>query len=237
MNPKDPSLYPKVMSERKTLELLLTGAYQGLARYGDGDFACLRGQMDRYQAPTPDLAYALAEGLRRPHPDVLNAIIAPPGHGTFVNQRWICYFEANAGIIPMLDRDYEYGNASLSRMDSCVQLHTEEWWLEVAKLWKDQEVTLIRGSERSLTAQMMLESPNSPESVTEVISSVRNAWSHYDRILKETRDAGHQVVILCTGLVARPLVHALVAAGHSAFDVGHFGLWFKDGKPIEVPRP
>jgi hypothetical protein len=200
----------------------------------------MRGQTDRYQKPGADLAFCIASGLKGPTTGVLNALIPPPGVGAFVNQRWQTYVGANAGILGLI-RDWgyagEYGSASISRMDSCPQLHTEEWWLSVSQLWADKEITLIRGSDRSLTAQRMLDSPGSPEAVAEVLSPSRNAWDQYDRLFKETMDAGHQTVILCTGLVARPLVHKLVAHGLRAYDLGHLGLWFREGKPIEVAHP
>ena len=218
------------------MRALLTDEYRGLARYGDGDFAVMRGQRDRYQQWDPMLAAKLAQFLGVPTPGVLNAIIPPPGIGDRINQRWHCYKEANAGIIGLLP-DRIYGDASLSRMDSNIQLHTEEWWLEISKLWADQEITLIRGSERSLTAPRMLESPGSPEAVTEILSPVNNAWTDYDCLLTKVLDAGHERVILCTGLVARPLVHAIVAHGLRAYDLGHLGMWFREGKPIEVLHP
>ena len=182
------------------------------------------------------MAFHIARGLKTPTAGVLNAIIPPPAHGEFANQRWHCYLEANAGLIGLLS-EQEYGSASLSRMDSCPYLHNEEWWCAVSKLWSDKEITLIRGSERSLTAPRMLDSPGSPELVTEILSPQRNAWDQYDRLLKDALEAGHETVILCTGLVARPLVHALVAHGLRAYDLGHLGLWFREGKPIEVARP
>ena len=236
MNLNELVRYPRVMNERKTLESLLTGEYQGLARYGDGDIACMRGQPDRYQKSLPELAYQLACGLRQPAPTVLNALIPPPAAGVQGNYRWQCYLESNAGILGLLP-DGPYGSASLSRMDSCPYLHTEEWWLEISKLWADKEITLIRGSERSLVADDLLRAPGAPEAVTEIISASRNAYDHYERVLQSTVEAGHQTVILSTGLVARPLVHALVVRGLRAYDLGHIGMWFREGKPIEVLHP
>jgi hypothetical protein len=201
-----------------------------MARYGDGDFAVMRGQRDRYQKWDPVLAHKIACGLQAPVVGALNCLIPPPGLGELANQRWHCYMEANAGIIGLLP-DAEYGCASITRMDSNSQLRTAEWWLECSKLWADKEVTLIRGTERSLTATKLLESPGSPEAVTEVIGPTQNAWDSYDDLFARARVAENKIVLLCTGLVARPLVHALVAAGHIAYDLGHLGIWFDKGLP------
>jgi hypothetical protein len=209
---------------------MCTGEYRGLARYGDGDFGVMRGQRDRYQKWDPALAWMLAQSLSHPAVDVLNAIIPPPGAGELANQRWHCYYEANAGIIGMLP-DRVYGNAAITRIDSNRQLHTEEWWLAVTQLWADKEVTLVRGTDRSLTPEMMLNSPGSPESVCDVLSKPNNSWEIYDNLHEKIVAAENEIVILCTGLVARPLVHSLVLAGHRAYDLGHLGVWFKNGKP------
>jgi hypothetical protein len=224
------------LSELQTLDSLCTGRHTGLARYGDGDFAVMRGQPDRYQKWEPELAAALAHTLSVPCPYVLNAIVPPPAEGTIGNHRWICFWEANAGIINLLPKR-EYGSASLSRMDSCPQNHSEEFWLSVSRLWAGKDITLVYGSERSLTPIKLIESPGAPNKVALVTTPPRNAWSTYDKILERTLEAGNETVILCTGLVARPLVHALCEKGHRAIDLGHLGLWFEKGLPVAVERP
>jgi Glycosyltransferase GT-D fold len=223
------------MSELQTLDSLCTDTYGSLARYGDGDFAVMRGQQDRYQKFEPKLAHALARSLAHPHPGVLNAVIPAPAEGPG-SQRWICFWEANAGIIGMLP-DREYGSANLSRLDSCPALHTAEYWLSVSRLWAGKKITLVRGSERSLTANKLLDAPGAPSGVHEIYSTFRHSWSMYDDLLQRTREAGNETVILCTGLVARPLVHALAQSFHRAIDLGHLGLWFENGLPIAVERP
>ena len=190
----------------------------------------MRGQRDRFQKWDPTLAYHIACGLRHPTPTVLNALIPPPGLGELANQRWHCYVEANAGILGLLP-DTEYGNAAISRMDSNIQLHHQDWWLECSRLWADKELTLVRGSERSLTAAKLFESPGSPEVVTEVLGPPQNAWDQYDSLFEQIVAAKHELVLLCIGLVARPLVHRLVAHGHTVYDLGHLGIWFEKGLP------
>lgn len=196
----------------------------------------MRGQQDRFQKWEPKLAHALALSLSDPNPVVLNAIIPAPVEGPG-NQRWICFWEANAGIIGLLPQRRVYGSASLSRMDSCPQLHTAEWWLSVSRLWADKDITLVYGSERSLTPGKLFDAPGAPKSVAPVQSDFKNSWSKYEEIFKQVRSAGNETVVLCTGLVARPLVHALCGAAHRAYDLGHLGMWFSKGQPIEILHP
>ena len=196
----------------------------------------MRGQPDRYQKAEPELAAALAHSLSVPCPSVLNAIVPPPAPGTVGNHRWEWYWAANAGIINLLPWR-EYGSASLSRIDSCPQHHTAEFWLSVSRLWAGKRITLVRGSDRSLTATKLMESPGAPEHVDEVLSLPKNSWTIFDKLLEHTRKVENETVILCTGLVARPLVHELCKFQHHAIDLGHLGQWFSKGLPIAVERP
>ena len=234
-------IYPQVLDEIVTVDKLLAGKYRGLARYGDGDFNILRGQQDRYHKACPQLAQALAESLHRGSNQVLNCLIPQPldmREGTLAYTRWHFYTEANAGIFPFL-ADESYGSSNISRMDSCPHLHTTSWWDHVAKLWAGKQICLVRGSERSLTKAKLLESPGAPSSVKEVICKPRDNFPELNDVHARVRAAGCERVILCSGIMTRPLVHQLVRDGHLAWDVGHFGIWFNKGRPIplqECPR-
>jgi hypothetical protein len=227
--------YPKVMTEEETIHQLVTGKYHGLARYGDGDFNIMRGQRDRYHKPCHKLAEALATSLHRGHNKVLNCLIPPPvaREGTLAYQRWHNYVEMNSGIFPFLIDEY-YGSSNISRMDSQTHLHTTSWWLTVSKLWQDKAICLVRGSERSLTAEKLWESPNVPKSIFEVRCKHADNFDQLDELYTKICEVGIETVILCSGLVTRPLVHKLVGAGLKAYDLGHIGLWFKNGSPIPL---
>jgi hypothetical protein len=140
----------------------------------------------------------------------------------------------NAGILAFLN-DESYGSSNVSRMDSCPHLHTTGWWTTVSELWRDKEICLVSGSERSLTPKKLAESPNAPKSVAIVTCKPRDNFSQLDELYQSVLEADKEVVILSSGLVTRPLVHRLVAAGHYAYDLGHLGLWFKNGHPIPLP--
>ncbi len=225
--------YPKVLTEAETIDIVLE-KYRGFARFGDGDFAVMRGQRDRFQKWDPALARMLAQSLARPSPHVLNCI--PREVTVRNNHHWLSFTEANAGIIPLLTQEF-YGSANISRMDSEPHLHTPEWWRYCAKLWKNLNVTLVRGSERSLTAAMLRESPEPPLSVVEVLTAPSNSWEQFDDIYERVQKVNNQVVLLCNGLVTRPLVHRLADADFYAYDLGHLGVWFEGGLPRTECRP
>lgn len=228
-------IYPQVLDEIVTIEKLVAGKYRGLARFGDGDFNVIRGQRDRYHKACPQLAEALATCLHRGSSQVLNCLIPRPiaQEGSLAYQRWHTYLEVNAGILPFLI-DEIYGSSNISRMDSCPHLHTISWWHQVAKLWRDKDICLVRGSERSLTKEKLLGSPYPPRSVVEVACPPQDNFRHVEQIFTDIAHTGCDPVILCCGLSARPLVHRLVEYGLHAYDVGHFGLWYRNGHPIPL---
>lgn len=226
-------IYPPVLGELETLNLALTGRIRGFARYGDGDFAVMRGQRDVYQCWSPSLAEQLAACLADPTPKVLNCVPRPVNErDTLYAHRWQAFTEANAGLLPLLGKS-TYGSSYISRMDSVPELHTTLYWAQVARLWFGHDVTLVRGSERSLTSEKLLASPSPPKSVAEVVTAVRDGWKDIDRTFEQTVATARSIVLVCAGLAARPLVHRLVGHGFLAYDLGHLGLYFDRG----MPRP
>lgn len=163
-------------------------------------------------------------------PGVLNALIPPPGPSELAAHRWRCYVEANAGIIPLLP-EIEYGDATITRIDSCRELHTQEWYAAVSQLWADKDVTLVRGTDRSITPEMLLNSPGSPESVCDILARPKHSFEIVDELFVKIMAAQRETVILCAGPVAKLLVHMLVQRGLYAYDLGHFGVWFNQGLP------
>jgi Glycosyltransferase GT-D fold len=229
--------YPQVLTEEATIAKLVNRAYRGMARYGDGDFNVMRGAIDRYHKACPKLAKAIAESLHRGNSQVLNCLIPPPSdmrHGNLAFQRWTMYLEMNAGILPFLSGEL-YGSSNVSRMDSCPHLHTTQWWTTISALWAGKEICLVSGSERSLTETKLLGSPGAPSGIVHVPCKPRDNFSQFDELYHKVLEADREVVILSAGLTTRPLVHRLVAAGHLAYDMGHLGLWFNQGKPIPLP--
>jgi len=191
----------------------------------------MRGRPLPFQKWEASLARRLAEGLRTPVPGVLNAIIPPPViGGDLVNQRWYHYMEANAGLIPLLP-ETEYGDACITRMDTHRELHTMDWYDTVSALWADKDITLVRGTDRSLVPEQMLAAAGAPESICDVLAKPRHAYDELEALYDKIIAARRETVILCLGPAAKPLVHLLVQAGLSAYDLGHFGVWFKDGIP------
>ncbi len=223
--------YPEVLGEIETLNLILSGRYRSFVRYGDGCFNLMRCQRDVYHDWSPELAYELAEGLASPAPGTLLCLPRPVREeDTLYYHRWKAFLETVAGVAPLL-KDQVYGSSYISRMDSAPECHTRDYWLTLSRLWVGKHVTLVAGSHRSLTRVKLLSSPNPPASVTEIEAPFRNAYNSIEHLEHEALHADNEIVLLCTGTAARPLVPRLTRRGLCAYDLGHVGLYFDSGNP------
>jgi hypothetical protein len=121
----------------------------------------------------------------------------------------------------LLDQQRVYLSAFISRPDSAPWIHTPAYWRMVEDLWRDKDVTLVRGSDKSLTPALL----SSAKNVREVRCERQDAWRNYARLLD--RIGTPTRVLLCCGPTATVLAVDLCARGVHAVDVGHVGLWMQ----------
>jgi hypothetical protein len=214
--------YPHVLSEQATLDQVLAG--RSLARYGDGEFHLCRGVSIPCQRRDPALQARL-QGILKDSGDCLvgipNIESATP-KTTFWNQ-----FRRRADLLS----DRPYVSAFVSRPDSAPWIDTPTYWAALSSLWVGQDVTLVRGSARSLTARDL----QGACYVHELIAPAKHAWSYYatvmDRIDPRTR------VLLCLGPTATVLAVDLCTRGVHVVDLGHVGMFLRKhlrGEPMTV---
>jgi hypothetical protein len=79
-----------------------------------------------------------------------------------------------------------------------------------------------------------MDSPGAPASIEEVPCKPRDNFFELAEVAEGVRKKNREVVIICAGLLSRPLVHTLVEDGFRAYDIGHLGLWFRNGTPIPL---
>jgi hypothetical protein len=220
------SAYPSVLSEGDTLQAVHAG--KSLARYGDGEFALCRGRGIKCQRFDPALS-------RR-----LQGILQTSGHclvgipnirsATPKASFWRKYLPAAEllGAGP-------YGSAFVTRPDSAPWIDTPAYWASLEALWRDQEVALLRGSERSLTAADL----TGARQVHEIVGPDRDAWSKAQRLLERVLYTGAKRVLLCLGPTATVLAVDLCAVGAHAIDLGHVGMFLRKhrrGEPMVVTQ-
>ena len=206
--------YPDVMSEDETLDALLAGA--SIARFGDGEFSAARGANACGQKRDPELARRLLEILQ----DSGDCLVGIPNINAPTPKRafWGKYPEK---LAPLLKPGRRYASSFISRPDSAPWIDRPDYWARVLRLWAGRDVVLVRGTEKSLTAERLV----GARSVREVIGPGENAWSEYGRLMQEV--GAPELVVLCLGVTATVMAVDLCARGVQALDLGHLGMFLK----------
>jgi len=207
--------YPAVLSEQETLARVIAGA--SLSRFGDGE---LRQAAHAVNIKPQVADAALTRRLRDILIDSGECLVGIPNilaRGP-KDPHWKTY-EHYASYLS----DRVYGSAFISRPDSAPWIDTDEYWQQLESLWVGQDVTLVRGAQKSLTKEFLVE--RGAGAVHEVLCTPQNAWSDYERIMAEVGRPAR--ALLCLGPTATVMAVDLCAKGVHAIDLGHVGMFFK----------
>lgn len=213
--------YPAVVSERDTLEAVLGG--QSLARFGDGEFALCIDRACIFQRPAANLRARLRAILH----DAGACLVGIPNLSASSPKADL--WQRYRSCAELLTADRRYGSAFISRPDSAPWINTVEYWARLESLWLGRDVTLVRGSDTSLTAEDLL----GARSVRRVLAPARDAWTVYDDLLSTI--GRPDLVLLCLGPTATVLAVDLCARGVHAVDLGHVGMFLRKhrrGEPL-----
>lgn len=205
--------YPQVLGETETLDRVLAGA--SLARYGDGELKLCRGGPIKSQAADDALGHRLRAILH----DSGECLVGIPNIRSETPK--VAFWGKHAlGFAEFLS-DRPYVSSFVSRPDSAPWIFTAEYWAKVEQLWDGRDVTIVRGSGKAFTPQML----ESARSVREIMAPRQHAWSSYDSLLAEIGTP--ERVLLSVGPTATVLAVDLCARGVHAIDVGHMGAFYR----------
>ncbi len=205
--------YPSdVLGELETMRRILAGA--SIARYGDGEFKMADHNVGIKSQPADK---NLSQRLREILLDSGSCMVGIPNilSATPKAEFW----GKHAKYSSLLDSSRRYVSSFITRPDSAPWINTPEYWEMVESLWAGLDVTLVRGSSKSLTADDLL----SARTVTEIIAPRQGAWAEYDSLLE--RIGKPERAILCLGPTATVMAVDLCARGVHAIDFGHGGMF------------
>lgn len=211
--------YPQVTGEVETLALVCQG--RSLSRYGDGEFKMAAHDAGiKSQIADP----FLSERLRGILHDSGNCLVGIPNiHQVIAEhvsdqkvEHWSKYLRFRA-----LLADRSYVSSFVTRPDSAPRINTPEYWGMVESLWLGQDVTLVRGSGKSLCADDLV----GAHEVREILAPRQHAWAEYRQLLD--RIGTPERVLICLGPTATVMAVDLCAKGVHAIDLGHVGLFWR----------
>ena len=217
--------YPKVLSEDETLDRVLSG--RSIARYGDGEFKLCRGGSGiKSQVAHPKLRDRLRAILK----DSGSCLVGIPNIDTSTPK---AEFWSKYRKVPDLNPARTYASAFISRPDSAPWIDRPDYWAKVQSLWEGRNVTLVRGSGKSLTPERLV----GAEYVREVLAPRQHAWAEYDDLLRSVGKP--EIAILCLGPTATVMAVDLCERGVHAVDLGHIGIFWKKhlaGEPMFLSK-
>jgi len=209
-------IYPDVLGEMETLDLVLSG--RSLARYGDGEFKMARSPGIGIKSQQADtlLSRRLAAILRESG----DCLVGIPNIRSQTPKAEFWGRVAPWATSLLSDRRL-YVSSFISRADSAPWINTEEYWSKVEQLWRGRDVTLVRGSGKAFTPERM---PGAGR-ITEIMAPKMNAWSEYQSLLD--RIGTPDRVLISLGPTATVMAVDLCARGVHAIDVGHMGSFMR----------
>lgn len=219
--------YPHVLGELETLQRVVSGA--SIARYGDGEFKMCDGGGIKSQAHDRQLSRRLRSIL---HESGECLVGIPNIHSTTPKIDFWGKYRDRA--VPLL-AERPYVSSFITRPDSAPWINTPNYWALLFSLWQGQDVTLVRGSGKSLTGERLVEW--GAGAVTEIIAPRQHAWAAYSSLLD--RIGTPRRALLCLGPTATVMAVDLCAKGVHAIDLGHVGLFVKkhmNGEPMWLSK-
>lgn len=206
--------YPHVLSELETLREIVAG--RSLARYGDGEFKLCRGAGIKSQRFEPGIDARL-RGILKSSGHCLVGI--PNLHSPTPKREFWLRYERYASYLA----NRPYVSSFVTRPDSAPWINTPEYWALLEQLWVGREVTLVRGSTKSLCAEDLVGAAR----VHEIVAPRQHAWCDYQQILERVLYTQPTRVLLCLGPTATAMAVDLCAQGVHAVDLGHVGMFLR----------
>lgn len=206
--------YPHVLGELETLQRVVAGA--SLARYGDGEFKMAAHGASIKSQPGDAVLTARLRGILVRSGSCLVGI--PNVHSATPKAEFWDKYTNNRFLALLSDRQ-SYVSSFITRPDSAPWIDTEAYWALLESLWLGRDVTLVRGSTKSLTADDL----TGARTVREVVAPRQGAWAEYDSLLE--RIGTPDRVLVCLGPTATVMAVDLCAKGVHAIDLGHVGMF------------
>ncbi len=223
--------YPKVTGEFETLQRICAGA--SIARYGDGEFKmAAHGAGIKSQRPHPALTARLQNILK----DSGKCLVGIPNihavleHESSTGQK-IEFWTKQMRYGGILNLNRSYVSSLISRPDSAPWIDKDAYWQLLESLWVGQDVTVVRGSGKSLCPDDLV----GARTITDVLCPKQHAFSDYASILE--RIGTPKRALICLGPTATVLAVDLCKRGVHAIDLGHVALFLRKrrrGEPMFV---
>ena len=217
--------YPTVADEWATLRQVCAG--KSIARYGDGEFNLVQGGKCVPQLFSKEIQQELRTILVNPHPECLVGV--PRVFKGMPESKRGSWEPRLPQYATYLSPKVDYYSAFITRPDSAPHIAVKEYFDLMESLWSGQEVVLVYGGYRSLYPEFL--KYTGATKVHPVLCSYEDTYNQIDYLEHAVMSLGVERVLLCAGPAATCLANRLSAGGLHAIDLGHIGLFWRQGDP------
>lgn len=236
----------RVMSVDETIAILKS-TEKSLVRFGDGEFAMMRGVNLKLQQQSPELVRRMKkivgfeeDDLMVSIPDIFGSLdMYIPKSRKFWRDHLLFYRKIYEELCT---GNKVYSSTSFSRCYITLEDKTQcrRWFDEIKSIWKGKDVVVVEGAatHNGVTNDLL----DSAKSIRRVICPPKNSYVAYDIILEACKKFGTtNLFLLSLGPTAKPLAEDLFHLGYRVIDIGNLDNeyeWFLAGTndKFEVPK-
>lgn len=237
---------PHVLSVPETIDLIIKNNLS-VSRFGDAEIKLVAGRDVPYQSCDKELQNRLIQVLSSDNNDHIiclsNVLSDLSLFNEAAKQHWkkhLAYYRPY--WLRYLRNNKIYGDAFITRnyIDLIDKSNSELHFNNLKKIWNNKNILLIEGEKSRLGVGNDLF--NNTKSIQRILAPNRNAFKHYNNILKEAckYNPSDYLILLALGPTATILAYDLALKGYQAIDIGHVDIeyeWFRMGATHKVPVP
>lgn len=228
--------YPQICSINETIDELLKGG-KSLCRFGDGEFACISGNLRAKFTTKYDrmLAARLKEVLASSYDNIMIAIADNYGDlSGYMPQsrreiRSYMTRQVRAEHAGLLDMDRIYYNAYITRPFMFLYQNMERlasYMKRFRQLWDGKRVVIIEGRNTGFGAGNDL--LDNCSEIKRIIAPAVDAFDKYDEIMDAALSQDEDNLYLTAlGPAATVLAYDLARVGRRAVDIGHLDIEYE----------
>lgn len=234
--------YPNIYSIDETMDALIN-SNRSLCRFGDGEFACISGNL-RASFTTEfneDLALRLTEVLACREENIMIAIADNYGNlSSYIPQtrreiRSYMTPKVRKEHVKLLDDSRYYYNAYVTRPFIFLYNDMERmarYFNGLKQIWQNRNVVIVEGCNTGFGAGNDL--LDGCSGIKRIIAPAQDAYEKYEEIFEAAvSQSEDSLYLIALGPAATVLAYDLAKTGRRSIDIGHLDIeyeWFRRGE-------
>lgn len=223
-----------IASDEETLNEIIMNN-KSISRFGDGEFKIIFGEGCGFQKPNKLLSKRLVEVLNNNEKNLMIGLHIPYKNKDFYNLKnyskifYINYLNKyKFKIANIINTNKKYYSSTISRFYIRYKRkkNMSKYLNLLKKIWNSKNILIIEGEKSKVGIGNDLF--NNAKSIKRIICPFKNAFSDYDKIIKEVINFHEKrLILIALGPTATILAYDLHKMGYQAIDIGHLDIEYE----------